>query len=533
MSRNVVALLWLSFLFGACSDSPQQTNADAGGTLSFIHLNDTYRIDAVEDGNRGGFGRVATIVRGLRERGHDVRILHGGDFLFPSLESQLWAGEQMVEALNFLDRLAPLYLVPGNHEFDPRAPDAVINAIRQSEFDWLGDNMRLNTGQPDVDSALRKSFMFDSGERKIGIFSLTLLPPDGGNVRDYAPVDGPYLDTAETVVEALIAEGADLVVGLTHLHLADDIRIAKLRSRYPKFLFIAGGHEHEPEYEELSNDSAAVLKGASNARTIWQIDVRFTEDGPSMDARMIALDETVVEDIEYQVLADSWRERLLALMPFLPSQIGTAEVPLDGREVAVRNEESNWGNFIADQMLPAFGDPPADLAFLNSGTLRIDDFIADEINFEDIGRTFGFSSFLRHMTIAGSDFVDLLEAGYRGIGPSKGYFPQIAGFRVCIDRSRPDGQRIAQLQVPTDRGWEQIEADRDYALVAPDYIYRGGDGYDFSKARDVSRPASELRYLVLDGILRAQAQGQAIGAAVDPQNPRIAFLPGGAERCFD
>ena len=52
-----------------------------------LYLNDTYRVDAVEEGRRGGFGRVATIVRQLQNEGRDVRILHGGDFLYPSLES--------------------------------------------------------------------------------------------------------------------------------------------------------------------------------------------------------------------------------------------------------------------------------------------------------------------------------------------------------------------------------------------------------------------------------------------------------------
>ncbi len=144
---NRYYMLLLVFLM-ACSPSSQSTNkaAEPSGVLTFIHLNDTYRIDAVEDGNAGGFSRVVTLIRGLQKQGNDVRILHGGDFLYPSLESQLWGGEQMVDALNFMDDLAPMYIVPGNHDFDPRTPDSLINAVRQSRFDWLGNNWRLLTG---------------------------------------------------------------------------------------------------------------------------------------------------------------------------------------------------------------------------------------------------------------------------------------------------------------------------------------------------------------------------------------------------
>ena len=530
MIKKSMASILLVFACAACG-------ADGSGQVpdvSFIHLNDTYRVDAVEDGSRGGFSRIATIVRELQSDGRDVRILHGGDFLYPSLESQLWHGEQMVEAMNFLDALAPMYAVPGNHEFDSRTPGELIERLKESEFDWLADNIRLDTGDPEADGKLKRGFIFEAGGRRIGVVALTLLPEHGGNVRDHTPfLPGDYLDHAERVLDELDAAGVDMIIGVTHLHIGDDVELARLKEQYPEFMFIVGGHEHEPEYFEGDAANAAVMKGASNARTVWQIDVTFTDDGPVVSEKTLAIDESVPLDDEYQVIAEKWRARLLELMPFLPSRLGTAAVPLDGREVAVRNADSNWGVFIADQMRSAFGNPPADLAFVNSGTLRIDDFIADDITFEDIGRTFGFSSYLRHMKMDGRDFRTLMEAGYRGVGPSKGYFPQISGFRVCVDRTRPDGQRIVQLLVPDGAGgWQEIAPDREYSVIAPDFLYRGGDGYDFSAAREVSLPGSELVYLVLDAILNAQAGGQAVGAPTDPANLRFMQLREGQQRCL-
>lgn len=522
----------IAFFGCEAQDSPSESAVTANDTISIIHLNDTYRVGGVEEGRRGGFGRVGTIASGLSDQGNDVLITHGGDLLFPSLESQLWAGAQMIEAMNYLAAIAPVYFVPGNHEFDERRPNAVINAIRDSKFVWLADNLRLETGESDVDGLLKSAHVVTVGKRRIGMFGITLLPRDGGNSRDYAPVDGEYLETASEAIRGLEEAGAEVIIGLTHLHLADDRKVAELKAKHPRFLFIVGGHEHEPEFEQGSETRAAIFKGASNARVVWQLDLDFTGPEPALVSSLIDLNSDVAEDPVYVEIADRWRARLLEKIPFLPSDIGIAAVPLDAREVTIRNYESNWGNFIADQMPGAFGKPPADFAFVNSGTLRIDDFISEGITFEDVGRTFGFSSFLRHMTINGGDFIALLEAGYRGEGPSKGYFPQISGFRVCIDRTRPDGARIVQFQVPVANGWQQIKPDADYKLVAPDYLYGGGDGYDFSNARDVSRPGSELKYLVLDGIIRAQAVGEKVGASVDPTNPRIAFAPAPGEVCF-
>jgi len=529
MKKITLLLSVLSLLLSACATLP--TPEQSG--LTFVHLNDTYRVGAVEDGNAGGFSRVVTVVRELQAHGRDVRILHGGDFLYPSLESQLWNGLQMVDAFNFMDDVAPLYAVSGNHEFDRRGPEQLIAAVRESRFDWLGDNYVFKTGAADVDRSLKSAFTFQSGDKTVGVFSLTLNPVDGGNERDYLENNGDYMGVAEKTIQALDEKGVDLIIGVTHLHMWQDVELAGLKAKYPKLAFVVGGHEHEPEHSPGNAGTAVVMKGASNARVIWVIDVDFDEAGrATVRERQMELDESVELDPDYEVLADKWRGRLLKKFPFLEARVGTAALALDAREVTVRNEESNWGNFIVDQMRTAFGEP-SDLAFINGGTLRIDDFIEDDVTFEDIARTFGFSSFLRLTTMTGAEFRRVMEAGYRGFGPSKGYFPQVSGFRVCIDRSRNEGDRIVSLQVPTGNGWQEIIADKDYRVVVPDYLYGGGDGYDIPKDRPASPPGSELKYLVLDGVLRAQGLGQKVGAAVDPENRRFHQLLEGKQPCFD
>jgi len=516
----------------ACAATPESTAVDSSG-LTFIHLNDTYRVGAVEDDKRGGFGRVVTVIRELQDAGRDVRILHGGDFLYPSLESQLWNGLQMVDAMNYLDDLAPMYATTGNHEFDRRTPEHLINAVRASRFDWLGDNYRFVTGDAEVDAALRTAFTFEAGGKTIGVFALTLHAADGGNDRDYVPIDKDYLGTARRVIGELEAKGVDAIIGLTHVHMWQDLEIAKLKKEHPSFAFIVGGHEHEPQFAAQTKETAAVMKGASNARVIWQVDLSFDDDGlPSAVGKKLSLDETVAVDPDYALLDKKWRDRLLDKFPFLAARIGVAAFPFDATEETVRTRETAWGNFIVDQMLTAFGEPAADVAFINSGSLRIDDFIADDISFEDISRTFGFSSFLRYMTMTGAEFQQVMEAGFRGTGYSAGYFPQVAGFRICVDSSRESGSRIVSMQVPADSGWQEIDAEADYLIVVPDFLYRGGDGYQMPEGRDASRAGSELKYLVLDAILRAQGEGRPIGAPVDPRNPRIVQLDADRMECF-
>jgi len=509
----ITSLVSVVLLVAACAATPEST--------------------AVEDGKRGGFGRVVTVVRELQASGREVRILHGGDFLYPSLESQIWNGLQMVDAMNYLDDLAPMYVTLGNHELDRRTPEHLINAINASRFDWLGDNVSFATGDAHADNRLQSAFTFEFGGKTIGIFSLLLHADEGGNDRDYAPVDKDYLANAERVIAELESRGVDAIVGLTHLHMWQDREVAKLKKDHPRFVFVVGGHDHEPHFSAQSPESAEIMKGASNARVIWKIDLTFDADGtPQVASTKLPMDESVAVDPDYALLETKWRDRLLDKFPFIEARIGAAAFPLDATEETVRSRETAWGNFIVDQMLTAFGEPAADVAFINSGSLRIDDYIADDIAFEDIGRTFGYSSFLRYLTVSGAEFRQIMEAGFRGSSESQGYFPQIAGFRVCVDRRRASGSRIARMQVPVDGGWKEIAADADYVMVVPDFLYGGGDGYQMPAGRKASRAGSELKYLVLDAILRARAEGRAVGVPVDPESPRTEVHDAPFAQCF-
>lgn len=521
-------------LLAACAATPQSTASLSGG-LTFIHLNDTYRVADVEDGTRGGFARAITIIRQAQNEGRDVRVLHGGDLLSPSLESQVWFGGQMVTALNFIDAIAPVYFVAGNHEFDLRNRDLAffINAIRSSKFDWLGDNYTLKTGDAVADRALQSVFTIEYGDKRIGFFAVTLHPLDGGTTRSYVTYDRDYVGVAERVIRQLEVQGVDMIIGLTHLSMAADEAVATLRARHPKLEFLVGGHEHEAASRMQSDTSAAIFKGSSNARVIWRIDVDFSADGDaSISATSLDLDTAVAKDAEYVELENEWRAELLRLYPIIDAKVGETASRFDVTEESVRNRESGWGNFIVDQARAAFGDPPADFAFMNSGSIRIDDYVMGDISYEDIARTFGFSSYLRWVTLSGAQFRTLMEAGY--VGEGQGNFPQIAGFRVCVDRRLPERARIVSLQVPGDTGWDEIVADQQYSLVMPDFLYQNNDGYVIPDElrNPQSRIGAELKYLVVDAIIKAQRRGQKVGSDPDPANPRFVALGPARASCW-
>src|ERR1700745_2781520 len=180
---------------------------------------------------------------------------HAGAAIAPSLESRYFAGEQMIAALNHLDRVAPLLSVPGNHEFDERRQAAFAGAVKASGFPWLAGNLALATGDARVDAGVgRDTVVVTRGGAKVGGVTLTLLE----SPRDWAKADSAFVQDAERMITGLEGRGADVIVGLTHLAHDTDRQIPRLRRRHPKFAWICGGHEHFRIYDALTDSSAMI-----------------------------------------------------------------------------------------------------------------------------------------------------------------------------------------------------------------------------------------------------------------------------------
>lgn len=481
---------------------------------TFVQINDVYRIDAVENGTVGGIGRVVTVAeRARRSTGSPVRVLHAGDFIAPSLESRYFEGQQMIDALNFLHARAPMIVVPGNHEFDDRRPGMLTNAINASRFPWLAANVRLNTGDAAADRRLGADTVIESGGMRIGIFTLTFLD----SPRGYATWDTAFVALAERAIQALEARGVDAIIGLTHLDLSVDQRIAALRGAHPKLIWIAGGHEHFLIHHPLTDSTAAITKGDSNARRIWQVVLGRTGGAPALRADSVILDQSVPIDPTYlRDVQAKWAARLREKVPFFDQVIGRSTTRMDASEEVVRNQESAWGNWLADQMRTAFPTVPADVAVLNGGAIRIDDAITGEIRWEHLARTFGFPTRVGLVWLRGRDLKEtVLEHSVSG-GRGEGRFLQVSGLRFAFDRSRPANQRVTSVEVQRGAAWEPLDDSRVYIVAVPDYLFGGGDGYQFHNRAILSvPPGADLRLIAFDALSAAYANGQAISPAVE------------------
>jgi 5'-nucleotidase len=500
---------WLLAPASVCVTAAPALAQEFRPAVAVVQLNDVYRIDAVENQTAGGIGRAVTLAARTREEtGVPVRVLHAGDMIAPSLESQYFEGRQMIDALNFLHARSPVVVVPGNHEFDSSRPAMLAGAIRNSRFPWLAANVRLSTGDPAVDRRLGRDTVITEGGLRIGVFTLTFLDRQ----RTYAQADSDFVASAERQIRALERRGADVIVGLTHLALETDRQVARLRKRHPRFLWIAGGHEHYLLRDELTDSTALITKGDSNARRVWRVFLGRQGRRPAVRAEAVALDETVpIDSVYHREVTEAWLDSLRARVPFFDAPIGRTAARMDASEEVVRNAESAWANWLADQMRTAFPTATADIAVLNGGAIRIDDvLLPGEIRWEHLARTFGFPTRVGLVSLRGSDVRGMLENSVSG-GRGEGRFLQVSGLKVRFDRSRPEGQRVLEVRVQQDSAWAPLDDARVYRVAAPDYILGGGDGYTFAtRAVETIPPGPDLKLLAFDALAATYARGQAI-----------------------
>jgi 2',3'-cyclic-nucleotide 2'-phosphodiesterase (5'-nucleotidase family) len=352
-----------------------------------LAINDVYRIEGVDAGQRGGLARVRSLRTELEQQYPDLLLLHAGDFLFPSFLSRQFEGVQMIDVLNLLDGSPEAFdermlVTFGNHEFDRYASqDAVLlhSRIKASQFRWLGSNLEFASGADgrllvEADN-LVNSVLLESGGVRVGVFSLTtnLQTPA------YVAAFGEPEAVARHMTAQLRRQGAEVVVALTHLRMSQDV--ALLRHLGPDGPdLIIGGHEHNKQVRQVLG--RWVIKADADAQTAAIIHVFPTPTGPPQITYMFRAlasadpppDPQVHTRVtEWLVRHDrDYCEHVLKREPgCLQTLLSRTQVPLVGEELAIRQHETNLGNWIADQVRAAFSTYGAQVAFINAGSLRL------------------------------------------------------------------------------------------------------------------------------------------------------------------
>jgi 5'-nucleotidase / UDP-sugar diphosphatase len=497
----LAALLGLASILAslpACAESARVT---------FLLVNDIYLMsdEAMPDGvRRGGFARLAAIVKSERAKGGHVILAHAGDTLSPSLLSGLDKGGSMLALTNLV---SPDIFVPGNHEFD-YGKSIFLQRMAEAKFPLFAANLRGPDGAALPDFKDRAIVTLDGV--RIGLTGATY----DDTPRASSPEDlkfTPAVATMKEQAQALRREGADFVAVVAHAGRRQDIAMMSI----DEIDLVLSGHDHDL-FIDFDGRRAAV-ESSYNAHYVTAVDIAIDvklQDGKRVTAwwpQFRVIDTaTVTPDPEVAAVIARYEQEL---SQEIDTPIGTTSVELDSRTATVRAREAAIGNIIADAMRAT---AHADAAVTNGGGIRGGRVYLPgaTLSRRDVLAELPFGNRMVVIEISGRDLKAAIENGISQLPDPSGRFPQIAGLTIAADGSRPPGSRITSIKI----GNAPLEDTKTYRVATNDFMARGGDGYTiFRDARQILPGADApplanevVDYIKQEGTLRTSVEGRLV-----------------------
>jgi 5'-nucleotidase/UDP-sugar diphosphatase len=470
--RRFAALLLLAAILVADAASAQTAK------VTFILVNDIYGMgdELHPDGKRrGGFARLAAVVRAEQAKNENVIFAHAGDTLSPSLMSGLDRGAHIIQLTNMIP---PHIFVPGNHEFD-FGKDVFLKRMAEARFPVYAANLRGPNARPLPNFRERTLMTFDGV--RIGLTGATL----DETPLTSSPEDLQFLPTVastRTQADLLRKEGADFVVAVVHADRKQDYELLAGRN----IDLILTGHDHDLFINYDGRN--AVVESSYDAHYVVCIDVTFKiteQDGRRSVAwwpefRVIDT-ATVTPDPDVAALVAEFEKELAREMD---AAVGATAVELDSRNATVRTREAAIGNLITDAMRAS---TKADVAIMNGGGIRAGKVYppGTSITRRDVLEEVPFNNRVVTVDLTGAALRRAIEHGLAQLPGAGGRFPQVSGMTIVANRSFPPGSRVISIRV----GKAPLDAKRTYRVATNDFLARGGDGY--SMFADVFRNLPE------------------------------------------
>ncbi len=504
----------------------------ADGTVVFITANDmhsTLESSRVEIGGVElevrGFANMVELMNGMRVRHPGAIAVETGDVSYGPLLYHA-QGKPEYELLNLAGvRVGAL----GNHEFDYGTGNLAAIA-GTAKFPILASNMTFL--DPILQEKFPRMYILESGPHRVGFFALmTPALPSVSSPGPGVAVDDDLAGVARRMVAELRRGGADVIVALTHIGLAEDMKLAR---EVEGIHVIFGGHSHD----------AVPLKTSVGTRSGWR-----TLIAQAMAyTQYVGLMELVVKDGAVDVANSRWhlevvtpqagldpeavrvvREASGLLDGKLGEPLGEFLTEADTRKGTVRGGESAVGSFIAEAFRWRL---KCDIGVVNGGNVRGDKiFPAGPVSYRTLTEISPYANRLTKVALSGAQLRELAELGASAaIGEGDVYdearrvptggFLQYAGMRVKLDLSRSPaqandagqllaaGSRVVGIEVEENGSWVAPDPKKLYSVATSAWTAGGGDRTVVMKEAKGAEPTEIIDNDAIADYLRDELGGR-------------------------
>ncbi len=393
---------------------------------------------------------------------------------------------------------------------------------------------------PAAGSYLQPYLIKEYGQQKIGIIGIaTGTKTQSSSSPDATTKFSDETTTAQRYIDELKQKGINKIVLLSHYGLDGDKRMAAALKGVD---VIIGGDSHsllgsgfkalglnpEGEYPiQLTNadgDKVCVAQAWQYADLLGELDIDFDAKGVvsrcqgtphlllgdtfkqkdntgayvalSGDALTAVQAEVttnplldiVVPDSEAQTLLDDYAkqvtEKTSAVIGTASEDLCLSRIPGDKRSAICAQTDTNaHGSDISNQVAQAFltMSQEAEIAIQNAGGVRTD-IPAGNITIGSAYTLLPFANTLTNLSMTGAEIRKVLneavDYSFDASG-STGSYPYAAGLRFDVDRSRPAGSRLYNLEtkVKGSSQWTPLDESRTYKVVTNSFTALGKDNY--------------------------------------------------------
>ncbi|MBF5004640.1 bifunctional metallophosphatase/5'-nucleotidase [Diaphorobacter caeni] len=500
----------------------------------------------------GGAAYLAGAIAARRSANKHTAVVTAGDMVGASpMVSSLFLDEPTVEALNLM---GVDFSATGNHEYDQgsqellrlqnggcekftaKQPCQISKPFKGAQFPFLAANTLRADGTSLLQGTGVKFFEENGARIGVGFIGMTLrttprmVRPSGVAGLSFAD----EADTANRLIPALRAQGADVIVVLIHeggyatsglqdascAGLSGDI-LPILDRLSPDVDVVISGHTHQAylcDYRRVNPSKPFLLTSAGRYGTLLT-EVQLKVDTGSRKVMHKSARQIIVQG--EAIASGSGKVPLQPEFPVFGADAAVSQLvstyhssvaPLAAQASGVlmggasrtpgKAGERVLGRLVADSMLYATHDLAsggAQIAFTNPGGVRADllpDAATGVVTYGQLYAVLPFGNNLVVASFTGEQIQRLLEQQFAS-GTNTVTQPRILqvsrGFSYGFDLSGPAGQRIVDMRLDG----APIQMTETYRIAIQSYLSTGGDNFSvFTEGKDVMGGMLDLDALV-------------------------------------
>lgn len=479
--------------------------------IDILSVND-FHGNVKESGKNIGMAKMVGYINDQKAVNPNTLVVAAGDSYQGTALSNLTFGAPVNEMYKAMGVVASAV---GNHEFD-WGVDRIAQWSKDGGFPFLTANIYdKETGEP---VSWAKPYIIKEVEgKKIAFIGLTTISTAyQTKAENVATLEfKSAAEGAKIWIEYLKAgkaeEGTpDIIVALTHVpayqdKYGSDPTLPVTGDEIEELCAVEGldavitGHSHTTVAGYVNG--IPVVQAYKNGRSVGKISIELNEDKtvkaitPSVTA-VYKLSNDIIENEDTKATFDEYEKEF---EPIANEVVGELEGTL-GHGKQMKNV-TPLGYWTADLMRKSTG---VQIGLTNGGGLRIP-LEEGKITMGHMYEVMPFDNTLVTMEVTGAHLKALVDHGIEADFMGDG---QVAGVKVVYDPTKEYENRIVSI---TLEDGTPIEMDKTYTLVTNDFIYGGGDKYDFKAATNVKDTFVPIR----DELVKTFKAGKIVAPSVE------------------